>query len=207
MSVALKALVGFLVILNPFALCLYLQEIMNVLGRKDFVLVLLRACIISLLVFWGFALSGERLLVDVLAIKPGAMRAFGGLIFLIIGYNYVAKGYKTAETLRGSMDELPSAISLPFMIGGGTITQSILVGKALSPGMAVTVLLIGVTVSFAVVVAFKTIRDHMRRKDDKVFDRYVNIMVRINGLMIGAISVDMVVSGMAQLWLDATNVT
>ena len=47
----------------------------------------------------------------------------------------------------------------------------------------------------------------MRRKDDKVFDRYVNIMVRINGLMIGAISVDMVVSGMAQLWLDATNVT
>ena len=107
MSVTLKALVGFLVILNPFALCLYLQEIMNVLGRKDFVLVLLRACVISLLVFWGFALSGERLLVDVLAIKPGAMRAFGWLIFLIIGYNYVAKGYKVAETLRGSMDELP----------------------------------------------------------------------------------------------------
>ena len=177
---------------------------MEDLERKDFAWVLFWACVISLAAFWVFALAGERLLVDLLGIRPGALRVFGGIIFLVVGYNYVAKGYKTTEALRGSLDELPSAISLPFMIGGGTITQSILVGKQHSPLISAAVLFIGVALCFVVVMAFKSIRDHMQSDNERIFERYVNIMVRINGLMIGAISVDMVVSGIRQLWATAT---
>ncbi|MDY7011797.1 MAG: MarC family protein, partial [Planctomycetota bacterium] len=119
------SLIPFVAILNPLALCLYLVGVMEDLDRKNFTRVLFWACAISLAAFWGFALAGNQIL-DLLGIRPGALRAFGGIIFLVVGYNYVAKGYKTAEALRGSLDELPSAISLPFMIGGGTITQSIL---------------------------------------------------------------------------------
>lgn len=196
------SLIPFIAILNPLALCLYLVGVMEDLEQKDFARVLLWACTISFAVFWAFSFTGERLLVDLLGIQPGALRAFGGFIFFVVGYNYIVKGYKTTEALRGSLDELPSAIALPFMIGGGTITQSILVGKQHGPLLSALVLFIGVAVCFIVVMAFKTIRDHMQGNRERIFERYVNIMVRINGLLIGAISVDMVTSGLRQLWTE-----
>jgi len=195
-----SSLVPFIAILNPLALCLYLVGVMEDLERPDFARVLVWACAISFATFFVFALAGEPLLVDVLGVQPGALRAFGGIIFLIVGYNYVVKGYRTTEALRGSLRELPSAIALPFMIGGGTITQAILVGKRHSPLVSAAVLSAGVAICFVVVITFNVIRDHMQGDKERIFDRYVNIMVRINGLMIGAISVDMVISGVRQLW-------
>ena len=195
-----KSLIPFLAILNPFALCLYLVGVMEDLDKEAFLRVLIRACGISFAVFCVFGLAGEPFLVDLLGIRPDALRIFGGVIFFIVGYNYVVKGYRTNEMLRGSLDELPSAIALPFMIGAGTLTQSILIGKQHSMGVTILVISIGILVSFAIVLVFKLIRDHMRGPKERVFERYVNIMVRINGLLIGAISTEMIISGVRNMW-------
>jgi len=45
------------------------------------------------------------------------------------------------------------------------------------------------------VITFKLLRDWMTRTSEKVFDRYVNTLARINGLLIGAISTEMILSG------------
>lgn len=195
-----QSVVPFLAILNPFALCLYLSGVMEDLKLGEFLRVLLGACLLSLAVFSVFALSGDYLLSEVLGVEPEAMRTFGGLIFLIVGYEYVTKGYRAAVALRGSLDELPSAIALPFMIGAGTITQSILVGKQHSATGAVAVLIAGIGVALLIVTGFKMLRDHMTGGRERLFLRYVNIMARINGLLIGAISIDMIISGIHGLW-------
>lgn len=194
------SLVSFLAILNPFALCLYLVGVMEDLDFRAFVRVMSGACIISFIVFSIFALAGESVLIGCFHVKPNALRVFGGVIFLIVGYNYVVKGYRTTELLRGSLEELPSAIALPFMIGAGTLTQSILIGKLNSRPVALLILLAGIAISFFVVFAFRAIRDRMKTTREKVFDRYVNIMVRINGLLVGAISTEMIVSGIREMW-------
>jgi small neutral amino acid transporter SnatA (MarC family) len=195
-----EALVSFLAILNPFALCLYLEDVMAKLERKGFVRVLGSACLFALVVFWLFAYGGEPFLRRVLRVRPEALRVFGGMIFLVVGYNYAVKGYRTAELLRGSLEELPAAIAMPLMIGAGTITQSILIGKALPMWEWMLVLGIGVAASFGIVVAFKVIRDHVRARREALFDRYVAVLARINGLVIGAISVNMIVTGLHALW-------
>ena len=193
-------LIPFLAILNPFALCLYLTAVMDDLESRAFFRVLLRASVISLVVFWVFALVGEPLLVTVLDLRTESLRIFGGIIFFIIGYNYVMRGYKAAEVLRGTLEDLPSAIALPYMIGAGTITQAILVGKKHSVQISMFILLLGIAVAFVLVVGFKVLRDHMTKRNKPVFNRYVNILSRINGLLIGAISTQMVVSGVRALW-------
>lgn len=195
------SLTAFLAILNPFALCLYLAGVMQDLSSRDFYRVLLRAAGLSLVVFWVFSLSGEELLTAVLGVRTAAMRAFGGVVFFMVGYNYVARGYRTTEMLRGSLDELPSAIALPFMIGAGTITQAILIGRLHGKLAGAGVLLAGMVVAVAIIVAFKKIRDHMHGVRERVFDRYVNTLARANGLLIGAISTEMVVSGVHHLWV------
>lgn len=195
-----RSLVGFLAILNPFALCLYVGGMTGDLRARRFVAILLSACAISFVVFSLFALAGEPLLIDGLSIHPGALRAFGGLVFLVVAYNYVMTGYRAAEQLRGSLEGLSSTIALPFMIGAGTITQSILIGKNHPKVMAVAILVIGIAVSFVIVVAFKWISDRVKGRREAVFERYVNILARINGLIIGAISIEMIVFGLRSLW-------
>ena len=203
MKLLLTSLIPFLAILNPFALCLYLANVMEELSPREFLAVLSRAAITSFCVFCLFAVTGEALLVDVLGIRPEAMRIFGGVVFFIVAYGYVTKGYKAAVGLRGSLDELPSEIAVPFVIGAGTITQAVLLGKRLQAPFAVLVLFLGMLVSVLTVIVFKLIRDRMKGARERVFERYVNIVSRLNGLLIGAISTDMVVGGVRQLWVGA----
>ncbi|MGC9455579.1 MAG: MarC family protein [Phycisphaerae bacterium] len=200
MSEVLEDLVPFLAILNPFALCLYTSSIMEDLDLRSVLRVVIGACVISTAVFWVFALTGEKLLEGVFRVEPTALRIFGGLIFLIVGYNYVTKGYRGAEVLRGSLEELPSAIALPFMIGAGTITQAIIVGKNHNWYMSMVILLMGVLVALVTLIVFKLLRDHMTGGRERLFIRYVNILARLNGLLIGAISVKMIVEGLKGLW-------
>ncbi|MBN1589137.1 MAG: MarC family protein [Pirellulales bacterium] len=196
-----RSLVAFMAILNPFALSLYLAGLMDELDRKQFFSVLLQASLISSAVFFLFAWCGEPLLVDFLAVEPSALRVFGGLIFVIVAYNYVTQGYKATVFLRGDLEGLPSSIALPFMIGAGTITQAILTGKRHNTDSAFIIIACAIVLSFLIVAAFKITRDHMSGPRERVFQRYVNILARLNGLIIGAISIDMIAEGLRQLWL------
>ena len=196
-----QSLVSFIAILNPFALALYLSNLMDELDRKQFFYVLSQASLISLVVFILFAWCGEPLLVDFLDVQPSALRVFGGVIFVIVAYQYVIQGYKATAFLRGNIDELPSSIALPYMIGAGTITQSILTGKRHAMGQTLLIIISTIVISFLIVAVFKFIRDHMSRSNERVFHRYVNIFARLNGLIIGAISIDMITTGLKQLWL------
>jgi multiple antibiotic resistance protein len=195
-----QSILQFLAILNPFALSLYLVGPMEDLTFRDFLRVFFSACLISLVTFYICAYFGEGLFTRMLGLDPAALRVFGGVVFFFVGYNYVTKGYRTTELLRGSLDELPSAIALPFMIGAGTIAQSVLIGKRF--GKWETALTIGgaLAITIAVVVGFKLARDHLRGARERIFDRWVNIMARVNGLLIGAISIQLVVGGLFELW-------
>lgn len=65
-SMMLKSFLPFLAILNPFALCLYLVGVMDDLDSRAFIRILCEASLISLAVFFLFALVGEPLLVNFL---------------------------------------------------------------------------------------------------------------------------------------------
>ena len=198
MSESIGSFAAFLVILNPFALCLYLSGVIEDLTHKNSFRVVIQASLISGTVFCLFAVFGDGVL-NLLGIRPGALRLFGGLVFLVIAYNYVSKGYRAAELLRGSLDELPSAIAVPFMIGAGTITQAILIGKQFEAIGAVAVLLGAIAVSLGVVGLYYVARQRIRTRYERTFDRYVDLLARLNGLVIGAFSVDMVVGGACQI--------
>jgi multiple antibiotic resistance protein len=200
MDSVLASLVGFLAVLNPFALCLYLANAMEDLDRRSFIVVLLRASLMSYLVFILFAVSGETLLESVLGVRREAMRIFGGIIFFNVAYTYVTRGYRGSEVLRGNIEDLPSEIALPFMIGAGTITQALIVGRAHPHHTSIAILGAGMVVAILIVIAFKLLRDGMRGTKERIFNRWVNSLARINGLIIGALSTEMVVRGIHDLW-------
>lgn len=194
-------LLGFIIILNPFALSLYLTGVMDDLESREFLRVMCWASFLSFGVFLVFAVIGDYIVVRLFGVGPDALRIFGGIVIGIIAYGYVTRGYRSLEVLRGSLDDLPSAIAVPFMVGAGSLTKSILIGRQHPFVQSTVVLIAGVLLSLAVVLVFKSLREHMRKAYEKVFDRYVNMLARINGLLLGAVAVDMIVAGARSLWL------
>lgn len=189
----------FLAILNPFALSLYLVTVVEDLEWDAFFRVILSATLISMVAFSIFVLTGDRLL-DFLGVRAEAARVFGGTIFFVVGYKYATSGFKTTEFLRGSIDELPGAIAMPFMIGAGTITQSILISRRHGDLTALLAIAVALAITLAMVCVFKLLRDHLRRRRERLFERYVNILARANGLIIGAISAEMIIAGIHDIW-------
>jgi small neutral amino acid transporter SnatA (MarC family) len=86
------------------------------------------------------------------------------------------------------------------MIGAGTITQSILIGEHTSLSLTLLILLLGVAIAFAVLVVFKLATDHLKKRREDICYHYMDILARLNGLIIGAVSVQMIVFGLHALW-------
>ncbi len=191
---------AFLVMLNPFALFLYLTPIMKDLEHKDFLKVLWKATLISFAVFAIFLWSGDFLLQKVFQISMDSFRIFGGVIIFSFAYLFIVKGQKAFIYMKGSLDDLASEIALPFMVGAGTISLSILISHEfpLSKGLICIGLIM--IINFFVIMALKSFRDLIVKKKLKIaFDKNMQILLRINGFFIGAIGVSMVVKGIKGL--------
>ena len=125
------------VLLNPFLMTVYLMELMTALDAQTFLRVLTRATIIAGMVFLAFAASGDALFTELLHVRFAAFLIFGGALFFVIGIRYVVDGPAALARLRGAPEHVAGSIAMPFLIGPGTVSASVLAGSHQSAGFAV----------------------------------------------------------------------
>ncbi|MFO8015548.1 MAG: MarC family protein [Candidatus Woesearchaeota archaeon] len=197
----ISTMIAFLVMLNPFAMFLYLQPIMKELKHKSFLKVLFRASAISFAILLLFLISGEFLFEEVLQIRFESFRIFGGIIIFSFAYFFIVKGQLSLVHMKEDLDDLAAEIALPFMVGAGTISLTFLMAYefTLLPG---TFLLVAVLViNFVFIILLKYIRDHLPgRKLPVAFDKNMEVFMRLNGFFLGAIGINMIVMGLDHLY-------
>lgn len=197
----LSVILGFLVMLNPFALFLYLRPVMQDLTHQQFLAVFTRASLISFVIFLVFILFGNFIFEKIFRIYFDAFRIFGGIILFSLAYLYIVKGQRGFIQVRENLDDLASEIALPFMVGAGTISLSIVMGDQLMVYEGVISLMIIMTINFIGVIGLKEMRARIRSAKFQVaFDKNMEILMRINGFFVGAIGVDMIVRGIENLF-------
>lgn len=103
-----------LLLLNPFLVIVYLIDVMHKLDWRQFRHVLLRAGIIAVSIFCGFAILGDAVFSDIVQVEFASFQIFGGIIFLLIGLQFVFKGPMAIEMLRGESEYLVSALPYRF---------------------------------------------------------------------------------------------
>ncbi len=195
-------IVSFLIMLNPFALFIYLGPVMKELKSSKFRKVLFKASIISFVIFVFFVATGNFIFTSVFRIDFESFRIFGGLIIFSFAYFYIIKGHKAMIHTKGSIDDLASEIALPFMVGSGTISLSILMGNSLSLIEGIIALSIILGVNFALILVLKRIREDIPKKKYRIaFDKNMGILLRMTGFFVGAIGVNMVLTGIKNLFL------
>ncbi|KOH42878.1 MarC family protein [Sunxiuqinia dokdonensis] len=197
----LSSIVEFLVMLNPFALFLYLEPIRKDLSHRDFMMVIFKATLISFSVCLLFFFSGDLFFRRIFNIDFESFRIFGGIIIFSYAYFYIVKGQKALIIIKENLDDLASEIALPFMVGAGSISLSILLAHdhAILKGSLALFLIFGL--NFLVIFLLKKLRDSIEtRKFKTAFDKNMEVLLRLNGFFIGAIGINMVLMGIKNLF-------
>lgn len=190
---------SFLILLNPIALFIYLLPIKKERGMGTFIQVLLRASIISGAIYVLFAIFGQAIF-QALGVDFEAFRVFGGIVLISFALSFILQGKKSMITTRGELSTIAAEVALPFIVGAGTITLSILAGEALNPARgAVTITAVMIT-NFIIVICLALLRQSLKPRLQIVFDKNAEILLRINGFIVGAYGVDLIITGLRNLF-------
>jgi small neutral amino acid transporter SnatA (MarC family) len=195
------SLLLFLALLNPFMMSVYLIDLITDLPRAVFVRVLARGALISGAVFALFAWSGDAIFSDVLQVRFASFQIFGGIIFLLIGVRLVLTGADAMRAMRGQPEHIAGSIAMPFIIGPGTVSASVVVGARLPVPHAISVIAVALALTVVLVTAIKLAHDFLKERNARLFDRYMEVVGRVSALLIGTFAVDMIFEGLGA-WLQ-----
>lgn len=190
--------ISFLVLLNPFALFVYLIPIKKERGMRDFSSILLRASLISYVIYLLFALFGQGIF-ELLNVDFESFRIFGGIVLVSLALSFILQGKKSMIATRGELSQIAAEIALPFIVGVGTITLSILIGEALSPLKAILTIAAVMMANFIAVFLLALARHNLREELKEVLDKNAEILLRINGFVVGAYGINLVVEGIRNI--------
>ena len=196
-----KSFLLLFMLLNPFLLIIYLVDLVQEMEFRDFSRVLNRAGWISSGIFVGFALLGDLIFKDLLQAQFASFQIFGGIIFLVIGMQFVFKGPDAIKSMRGKPEHIAGAIAMPIMIGPGTVSASILAGQRLQPLWAIAAILLAVGLVVIIMIGLKKLHDIVRTRNEPLIERYVEVAGRIVALVIGTYSIEMIMQGLSH-WMN-----
>lgn len=188
------------VLLNPFILSVYLAELVKSLSFAQFARQLLRAYLISLAVFVLFAWGGDAIFEDVLQVRFASFLIFGGITFLIIGIRLIMGIAPPVDAPGPDSQHASSAIAMPFIVGPGTISASVLAGSRLELVAAGTAIAAALAAALVAMLVIKALHDFVRSRNEILISRYSEIAGRVTALFTGSFAIEMILAGVER-WL------
>lgn len=191
----IRSTILLLLLLNPFLVIVYLTDVVQKLSRAQFNRVLLRAGIISCVVFCIFAVLGDAIFSSFLQVEFASFQVFGGVVFLLIGIQFVFRGPTAIEILRGESEHIAGAIAMPVLIGPGTISASVVIGERHEIWEACLAVLVAVIICIVTIALLKLAHDYVRPRRERLIQRYFDVAGRITALFVGTVSIEMIMQG------------
>ncbi|MDA3900360.1 MAG: MarC family protein [Spirochaetes bacterium] len=192
----IKSTLLLLVLLNPFLVIIYLTDIMAKLDGAKFRNVLIRAGLIAVVVFCSFAILGTAIFSQVFQVEFASFQVFGGVVFLLIGLQFVFKGPNAIEVLRGESEHIAGAVAMPVLIGPGTISASVVIGERHNVLVGCAAVILATTLCIITIFALKKLHDYVRYRREALIQRYIEIAGRITALFVGSVAIEMMFQGL-----------
>ncbi|AKJ63454.1 MarC family protein [Kiritimatiella glycovorans] len=193
---------GFmLIMLNPFLVVIYLLDLIEKMSFSTFWRELRKAAYISAGVFAVFALLGDAIFSADFKQHFASFQIFGGIVFLLIGIQFMFRGNMAIESLRGESEYAAGSIAMPILIGPGTISASVLAGERLDMPLSVLAVVTAVVISALTIALLKKLHDYVRPRNEILIQRYIEVAGRVVSLFVGSVSVEMIMQG-AQTWIS-----
>lgn len=197
----LASVLAFLVMLNPFALFVYVKNVREELPDLDYYKVLIKANIQSFAIYALFAVMGGFIFHSIFKIDFESFRIFGGIVLFSLGLVIIIQGRRSVITLKGSLDDIASEVAIPFIVGPGSITVAIIIGNDYPVPFDIGIIALAMIVNFYIVYILSVLRKRLLHNEArKNFDKKLGLYLRLNGFFIGSIGVNMVITGINNLY-------
>jgi multiple antibiotic resistance protein len=196
MSDFTKSTMLLLTLLNPFLVIIYLVDVVQNLKRRQFRRVMVLSGLIAIVVFCCFAILGDTIFSGLMQVEFASFQIFGGIVFLLIGLQFVFRGPTAIEILRGESRGIAGSIAMPVLIGPGTISASVIIGKRHDPFLACLAVVIAVVICLIVIALLKFLHDIVRPTREALIERYIMIAGRITALYVGTVAINMIMQGL-----------
>ena len=131
-----------------------------------------------------------------------SFQIFGGVIFLIIGLQFVFRGPMSLTLLKSKSGVLGrSCLPCLCLLDQEQFSASVVIGKRHDQLEAITVILVAVALVIAVVFSIKIIaRFLFLPRSEPLVNRYIEVTGRISALYVGTIAVEMIMKGL-ETWV------
>ena len=185
--------------MNPFALFIYLLPLRRELETPAFARVVAQASLISFGVYALAAVFGNAIFEDFFQLDFEAFRIFGGVVLVAFALSFIVQGRKSMIATRGELSDIAAEVSIPFMVGAGTVAVSILMGQELGSWRSVTGIAIVMIITFIIIMTFAIFRQTLTEPLRHAFDKNLEALLRLNGFIVGAFGVDLIITGITNL--------
>ena len=195
-----QSLLLIFILLNPFIMSVYLLSVIREVDIGQFTRIMIRAGLISFVVFFLFAWLGEVIFDNALQVRFHSFMIFGGITFLIIGVRLILGIGPPMSSINPKSSEIAGAIAMPFIVGPGTISASVIAGTRLGLLQSTLAIGLGLIMALSSIILFKKVHDFVQTRKERYVERYVEIAGRITALFTGSFAVDMILRGIER-WL------
>jgi multiple antibiotic resistance protein len=110
-------------------------------------------------------------------------------------------GARETVSVRAKGEQVAASIAMPFIVGPGTISASVIAGARLDWGWAALAIALAQLTALVALLLFKRIHDHVRANREPLMQRYTEIVGRATALFAGSFAIDMILRGVED-WLE-----
>jgi len=197
----------FLTIINPLSIMPVYLTMTSELSLEDKRLTALKAVITAFITMVMFAFAGPAIF-NFFNITTDALKVAGGIIFLLIGMDMLQARLPKIRIKKKEVKEYVTDISvtplgIPMICGPGAITNSIiLMGEAKATPSKIAVIIAMAAVSLITLIVLYFSPKIMRFMGDTGN----KVMMRIMGLIVMVVAVELFFSGLKPILRDILNI-
>ena len=204
----IKIILAFMVLINPFSALTLFLDLTRGYSMRNRRKVARVACLTIFITISFFTVAGETLL-KALGISIGSFQLAGGILVFLISLNMMNGEGNPVKPDQDNFDidyvhdappTMASAVvplAIPMMIGPGGISTVIIYSSQVSGILQLSAIIIaGLLISMFCYLALMA----AGRISRLLGDTGLNIMSRIMGMLLAAVSIEIIVSGLRTLF-------
>ena len=185
----------FTVLLNPISKIILLASIEKEITVSQLKTISKQATITAICILIAFAFAGLFILNSMFHIRLSSLRIVGGIVLFMIGLRALQKGEFFEPEYKKKTDNIAVVpIASPLIAGPATITAAITQSAIFNPYTVSIAIVISSLINYLFMVYSFKISKALRTLN------LTNPLIRITGLMIASIGVDMAFSGIEEFF-------
>ena len=184
-----------LVLINPVSKIFILSVLAKEFRPEEMRQLIRKASVFATLILLVLGAGGDFILTKVFHVQLYSFKTAAGIILFFVGYNALSKGVFFEEDEKQKMEDISLVpLASPMIAGPAAITAAISMNSELGLLTASLCIALAVLANWLVMASYRWVSDWMIRY------HLMGALIRITGLIVAAISVEMVFEGIGEWW-------